>query len=91
MITDKDITEAGEQERLQADTYLKGIIDFIKWSSTLAVAAVLWIGNFITSATGTPRIISAVSLLLLMSSLIVAVLAAGRVLTAWAREWDAAR
>lgn len=91
MITDKDIAEAGEQERLQAEAYLKGTIDFIKWSSTLAVAAILWIGNFIASATGVSRMISAVSLLLLLISLIVAILAAKRVLTAWAREWDAAR
>jgi hypothetical protein len=90
MITDKDIVEVGEQEKLQAEVYLKGIIDFIKWSSTLAVAAILWIGNFIASATGVSRTISAVSLLLLLSSLIVAILAAKRVLTAWAREWDAA-
>ena len=74
MITDKDITEAGEQEKFQADAYLKGMIDFIKWSSTLAVAAILWIGNFITSARGVSLLISAVSLSLLMISLIVAIL-----------------
>jgi len=91
MITDKDITEAGEQERLQADAYVKGIIDFVKWSSTLAVAAILWIGNFIASAKGVSWAISAVSLFLLMNSLIVAILAARRVLTAWAREWDVDR
>ncbi len=86
MITDKDIAEVGEQEKLLAEAYLKGIVDFVKWSSTLAVAAILWIGNFITSATGLSWVISAVSLFLLMSSLIAAILAARRVLTAWARE-----
>ena len=91
MITDKDIAEAGEQEKLLAEAYLKGIVDFVKWSSTLAVAAILWIGNFITSATRLSWTMSALSLILLMSSLIVAVLAARRVLTAWAREWDVAR
>jgi hypothetical protein len=63
----------------------------LKWSSTLAVAAILWIGNFIASATGASWVISAVSLLLLIISLIVAIIAARRVLTAWAREWDIAR
>ena len=91
MITDKDIAEAGEQERLLAEAYLKGIIDFVKWSSTLAVAAILWIGNFITSAKGLSWVMSAIALFLLMSSPIVAILAARRVLTAWAREWDMAR
>ncbi len=91
MITDKDITEAGEQEKLSGEAYLKGIVDFVKWSSTLAVAAILWIGNFITSATGVSLVVSAVSLFLFMGSLIVAILAAVIVLTAWAREWDVAR
>jgi hypothetical protein len=91
MITDKDIKVAGEREKLLAEEYLKGVIDFIKWSSTLAVAAILWIGNFIISATGLSRAVSGFSLFLLMSSLIVAVLAARMVLTAWAREWDVAR
>ncbi len=91
MITDKDIAEAGEREELLAEAYLKGTIDFVKWSSTLAVAAILWIGNFITSAMGLSRVMSALSLVLLISSLVVAILAARRVLIAWAKEWDVAR
>jgi hypothetical protein len=91
MITDKDIAEAGKREELLAEAYLKGTIDFIKWSSTLAVAAILWIGNFITSAIGLSRTMSAISLVFLISSLVVAVLAARRVLIAWAKEWDIAK
>lgn len=90
MITNKDIVEAEGHENLPGEEYLKGIVDFVKWSSALAVAAILWIGNFITSAKGSWTI-SAFSLLLLTSSLVVAVLAARRVLTAWVREWDVAR
>ncbi len=91
MITDKDIAEAGEREELLAQAYLKGTIDFVKWSSTLAVAAILWIGNFITSATGLSWAMSVLSLVLLIVSLVVAIFAARRVLIAWAKEWDVAR
>lgn len=91
MITEKDITEASEQEKLSSEAYLKGVIDFVKWTSTLAVAGILWIGNFITSATELTWAISAVSLFLLMTSLIAAIFAIRRVLTTWAREWDMAR
>lgn len=91
MITDKDIAQAEEQEKLLAETYLKGIADFVKWSSTLAVAAILWIGNHITSVAGLLWVLSVLSLIFLVSSLVVAVLVVRRVLTAWAREWDVAR
>jgi hypothetical protein len=91
MITDKDIIDANEKEKFSSEAYLKGIVDFVKWSSTLAVAAILWIGNFINSTTGLSWIISLASLLLLLSSLIVAILAARSVLMAWAIEWDLAR
>ncbi|MHB0965486.1 MAG: hypothetical protein ACYC36_03440 [Bellilinea sp.] len=91
MVTDKDIAEAGEREELLAEAYLKGLIDFVKWSSTLAVAAILWIGNFITSATGLSWAMSALSLVLLIVSLVVAIFAARRVLIAWAKEWEVAR
>ena len=43
MITEKDIDYAREQEKLLSETYLKGIVDFMKWSSTLVIAAILWI------------------------------------------------
>jgi len=49
MITEKDITKAEEEEKLWGESYLKGIMDFVKWTSTVAIAAILWVGNAITS------------------------------------------
>ena len=91
MVTEKDILEDAKRERFLADAYLKGIVDFVKWSSTLAIAAILWIGNFLSSATGIRLILSGISLFSLLISLVVAILAVKRVLTAWSLEWDLAQ
>ncbi len=91
MITEKDIEHAREQEKLLSETYLKGIVDFMKWSSTLAIAAILWISSNIKSVAGLSWVLSIVSLFFLVVSLVVAVLAVKWVLTAWAREWNVAR
>lgn len=90
MITEKDIEYAREKEKLLSETYIKGIVDFMKWSSTIAIAAILWISRNITSVEGLFWWLSIVSLIFLLFSLIVAVFAVKWVLTAWAREWDLA-
>lgn len=33
MITEDDISQAEEKNKLLAESYLKGIMDFIKWTS----------------------------------------------------------
>jgi ABC-type multidrug transport system fused ATPase/permease subunit len=91
MITENEIHHAEERENLLSESFLKGVMDFIKWTSTIAIAAILWVGNSITSVTGLPWIISIASLIFLIFSLIVAVLAVKRVLKTWADEWDIAK
>lgn len=91
MITEKDIDYAREQEKLLSETYLKGIVDFMKWSSTLVIAAILWISRNMTSIEGLFWWLSIASLIFLLVSLVVAVFAFKWVLTAWAREWSVAR
>src|SRR6516225_7857766 len=90
MISEKDITEAEEQEKLSAETYLKGIIDFFKWTSTVGAAAVLWIGTTLSGMSGWHRYLGVFGLLVLITSLGVAIFAVRRVLTAWAVEWKQA-
>jgi hypothetical protein len=91
MITEEDIIEAEEREKLLAESYHKGIMDFVKWTSTVAIAAILWVGNAVTSITGLPRILAIVGLGFLVVSLATAILAVKRVLTAWAAEWVLAK
>jgi hypothetical protein len=88
MITEEDIVQAREQEKLQAETYLKGMMDFVKWTSTVAIAAILWVGNTTTSITGSSRVgLVTASLAFLVGSLIIAVFTLRRVLTAWGMGW----
>jgi len=87
MITEDDITQAGKQEKLSAESYLKGIMDFVKWTSTVIIAAILWIGNTIASIKGLSRILAAVGLVSLFVSLVIAIFVVRRVLAAWAKEW----
>jgi hypothetical protein len=91
MVTETDLKEAHEQEIASAQTYYKGVIDFIKWTSTLAAAAILWVGTTITSARGVERYLAGLGLVSLIASLMIAVSIMHRVLTAWGREWDAHR
>jgi len=90
-ITEKDLLEAREQDRRLAESYLNQIPDVVKWTSTVAVAGILWIGNNLASVRGLSWVISIVSLIFLVGSLVIAVFAVRRVLAAWAREWDIAR
>jgi hypothetical protein len=94
MTTYEDISSKAErEEKFLAEAYLKGITDFVKWSSTLAIAAILWIGNNITSVAGLSWVwwLSVVSLGFLVFSLVIAVLIVNRVLTAWGLKWVAIR
>lgn len=91
MLTEKDLDETREQERLRAETYLRGLVDYIKWTSTVGIAAILWIGSVVSSIAGLSRVLAVVSLVVLLVSLVVAVLAVKRVLNAWATEWNVAR
>jgi hypothetical protein len=90
MITEEEIAQARERERLLAKSYREGLTDFVKWTSTLAIAATLWVGNASVSAKASPRPILVVSLAFLIVSLILAVVAVRDVLLAWEREWASA-
>jgi hypothetical protein len=91
MITERDIKQAEKQETLKTDAYLKGTTDFVKWTSTLAAAAVLWVANGLGGQAGFSWVLSMTSLGILLAALAVAILAVHRVLTAWASEWSQSR
>jgi hypothetical protein len=88
MVTEADLEEARKQEITSAQTFYKGVIDFIKWTSTLAAAGILWVGATVTSTEGVARYLAGLGLVSLITSLIMAVSIMHRVLTAWSREWD---
>jgi|GEM_PF-2625555 len=90
MITEKDIKQAEKEEKRLVESYLKGITDFVRWTSTVAIAAILWVGNIITSTAGFSRAWLLISLVFLVLSLGIAVLTVRLVLIAWATEWNLA-
>ncbi|MGC1122968.1 MAG: hypothetical protein WBA22_17950 [Candidatus Methanofastidiosia archaeon] len=75
--------EADEEGRL----YLNGIRDFMKWTSTFAVAAILWIGNAVTSMVGISKLLAIIGLCFLIISLLVAINSSRTVLYAQAQYW----
>jgi hypothetical protein len=54
MVTDRETKRAEKEETLKADAYLRGITDFVKWTTTLAVAAVLWVASGLGGKPGYP-------------------------------------
>jgi uncharacterized integral membrane protein len=90
-ITEKDLAQIRDREKELAAQYFKQAPDFLKWTSTVAVAAVLWIGNSIDSVSGAAWVASIACLLLLICSLILAVFAIKRILAARTRQWDVVR
>ncbi len=87
MITEQDITKAGDDEKQSAQSYLEGVMDSMKWTSTLSIAALLWIGNNIGSVKAPFRSILAVSLIFLIFSLIIAIITVRDVLMARNTKW----
>ena len=89
-LTEWDIMQDEKQERFWAMSYHKGVVDFVKWTSTLAGAAMLWVSNAISTTTGWPRFFMIASSISLILSLVLAIFTARQVLAAWATEWKVA-
>src|SRR5262249_52430096 len=79
--------QAEKEEKESSDDYLRGIVDFLKWTSTITVAALIWVGNALSSKTGVGLVLSIICLVLLAASLAVSVWAVQRVLKAWGAKW----
>jgi len=91
MLTETDLQETKTRETEAEQAFHKGVVDFVKWTTTLAAAALLWVGTTTTSDTGLPRTLALCGLLSLITSLVLAILAINQVLRAWASEWNVAR
>lgn len=82
------ITELIDVEKVKEESYFKGIVDYIKWTSTIGIGAILWIGNTLRM---NYQLITIISLIFLISSLIIAIFIIYQVLGLWSKEWEAAR
>lgn len=87
MFKKDDFEKYAERERLGASAYLASYVDFLKWSTTITLAAVAWVstsGGFLFHTS------TLASLGALAASLLFAVLGLSRVVSAYARDWDLA-
>ena len=83
------LTESKEELTLTSESYLKGIVDFVKWTSTVAITVMLWIGNNMASIVDpSRRLVAIFALVSLTMSLFTAICTIKRVLDAWKKEWD---
>jgi hypothetical protein len=90
-IDQQTVQDTLKREQEVEEQFLKQVPDFVKWTSTVAAAAVLWIANSLDSLSQPARLASLASLLLLIISLIVAVFAIKRIVTACASRLNLAR
>jgi hypothetical protein len=91
MFRKEELQEFRDRERRKAESYLSIYVDFVKWTTVLALAAVAWLGSSIKdqAAWGLALIIAA--FIAVAASLILAVIALKAVLELSGHEWEMAR
>jgi hypothetical protein len=90
MAPQDELKAAQNEETTTAEAFYKGVTEFVKWTSTLSLAAILWVGQTLKdTGEGLARYCFIASLLFLISSLIVAVVTFWWVLKGWANNWKA--
>jgi hypothetical protein len=78
-----------EQSKLLTESYLKGLTDFVRWTSTVAAGAILWIANNMASVPDQCQLPAKVALILLAASLCSALWIGRLVLLTSKAKWDA--
>jgi hypothetical protein len=87
VIPPEEVAQAETEAKTSSDDFLRGVVDFLKWTSTITVAALIWVGNSLAAKTGVPLILSIICLILLAASLAVSIWTVQRVLAAWGVKW----
>ena len=75
-ISKEKLNQLYSEERKKEESYSKRMLDFVKWTSTIVVAAILWIGKDIKTFTGWPQIFAISGLIILIISLGIIIYAA---------------
>ncbi|MBN2322227.1 MAG: hypothetical protein JXQ30_00715 [Spirochaetes bacterium] len=90
-ITDKDTEEARFKNEELSKSYLKAVIDFVKWTSTVVIGSILWISTSIVKHSGNIKTLYISSLIFFVVSLVIAIFTVSKVLKAWGNEWELAK
>lgn len=88
--TKEDIDRSRNLLQREKSSYLKGVIDFVKWTSTIAVAAAIWVLNVVTSLSGITQRIGILAFGSLVISLFFAILTVREAVKNWGRNWTIA-
>ena len=81
----------GQEEDATANSYIASLTDFVKWTTTINLAAVVWIANTLSSSAQILQVSSIIALTSLIFSLLFAIIAIKRILDASSNEWDVSR
>jgi len=77
-----------ELARKSSDSYFKGIMDFFKWTLTISLAALAWIGSHLSSTTDWEWIFKVGGLLCIILAIIISLIIIYYILEFWNRDWN---
>lgn len=91
-MTDKgELEEYLQLEKETAETYFAAHVDFIKWTTTIAIAATLWVSSALADLNGTALTLTIMSLAFILLAIVLAILAFKAGVDRAAHFWDIAR
>jgi len=67
------------------DRYIAGILDFFKWTTTFAFAAVVWIGSNFQNANKNTMLYP--SVIIILFSIVIAIVSTRAILKYWESDW----
>ena len=76
-----------EDNRLEQDIFFKGVIDFIKWTTTLSLASIIWVATNYNSLE-TAKTYLQISIILLILSTSISIIIVYSIVIFWAKNWE---
>jgi hypothetical protein len=87
----QELIEASKKElESRSGAYFKTTLDFLKWTTTITIGGMLWMGNNLRSIAGLPLILGVAATLCLFTSLVIGMIVARKVSIAAAKDWSIA-
>jgi len=80
-----------EREMEISDSYIKNYVDLLKWSTTICLAAILWITNSFITLNANAKYFSFASIIFLIISIIIVISCFKLCLDLYAINWDKVR
>lgn len=73
--------------KLEREVFFKGIIDFLKWTTTFSLASIIWVAtNFYNPMT--LKTFLQISLILLIFSTIISIITVYSIIIHWGKNWE---